>query len=286
VNRSTRSAIDIMVTRVPELQREGATRETYATAVVAGHEADGILGEDEIHAVAVHGLSYFDGSSAFITDGAPVISVTLEQARTLAELDPPEAYEREWQFSTSTMLIDIGDVGCVFAQKDYGPIAIMGDGDSGTAMLAGLMGCIPTGGGCSIGSTKDDRIASRLLGNLAYLIAHPEALPKHWKLERRHPSPVAERKRARQERRMPRVLPGTLWILGAERLLSECVDRDQVGDGTNEKNWKWGVRTWRSAHYRWQACGPQWSKRRLVLIHGHDMGDPNAPLSVHVLRVG
>ena len=292
MNRSTRNAIDIMVSRVPRFRRNGATRETFAEALIARHEENGELGEDEIVATVAHCLSYFDGSPAFIAEHAPVISLTLEHARTLAELAPPAKSESGWRFATSTMMIDIEEVGCVFAQRKYGPVAIMGETSDDTNMLGGLMSgdsAIPLGGGC-IGSSEDGVGAlSRFLGNLAYFMEHPEDLPKHWRLEERHPSPAAERKRAKTEHRKPRHVPGTLWVLSATRNLSEMGrerDHSEPGERASDKSWKWGVRTWRSAHYRWQAYGPQWSKRRLVYIEGHDMGDPDAPLSVHAVRVG
>jgi hypothetical protein len=212
-------------------------------------------------------LNFWDASPSFVDEGAMVVSLTVEQARVLTEVDAPD--QSAWGFSSSAILVDIGDLGCMLAREGMRLVTMLGDD-----VLSNIV---------------EEFTVERLLGNIAYFLAHPESLPDAWTLREERPSPVAERKRARAENRKPRHLPGTLWVLGSTRNLSDLGrerEHSEPSDRTPEKSWKWGVRTWRSAHYHWYRVGKGRTGWRLNFLEGKEIGNPDAPLSVHALRVG
>jgi hypothetical protein len=257
MNSETRQALNSLIS-FRDLRRRGMTLDAF----LYGMQDFGGLSHDEMTVE----LNFWDASPSFVDEGATVISLTVEQARVLTEVDAPEP--PGWGFRASAVLVDIGDLGCMLAREGMKIVTMLGD-DS----LSGLV---------------DESTVERLLGNLAYFVAHPESLPEAWTLREEHPSPVAERKRARAEHRKPRPLPDTLWVLGATRNLSDTGrerDRSESGPTTSEKSWKWGVRTWRSAHYHWYRVGKGRTGWRLNFLEGKEIGNPDAPLSVHALRL-
>lgn len=52
--------------------------------------------------------------------------------------------------------------------------------------------------------------------------------------------------------------------------------RSNITTGTGTRNWthQWVVRP----HFRWQACGPKWSERKLILVGPYTKGPEGAPL--------